>query len=739
MRNLFLLGVLIAFALHGYAQTLTGRVIDAQRSPVEGAYIYFPAEKKHTHTDIKGTFAIEGIAVGDTMLISHMTYETKKLVILSLSEEIQISLSDKFLSLEEVKISPKVNALSIFADIDIQSNPVNSSQEILRKVPGLIIGQHAGGGKAEQIFLRGFDNDHGTDININVDGIPVNMVSHAHGQGYADLHFLIPETIDKIDFGKGPYYASKGDFTTTGYVSFETKDVLEENEVKFDIGNFNFKRLLGMFNLMNNDKQSAYVASELLLTDGPFESPQNFSRINLMGKYSRYFENHNKLSVLYSMLRSRWDASGQIPQRAVDDGLITRFGAIDDNEGGYTGRTNLLVKHTKFIDSKTWINSSAYFSSYYFELYSNFTLFLNDSINGDEIRQKEDRKLFGMNSEWNHKFDIKRMNGLLQAGIGFRNDEISGDELSHTVNRKTTLNTLKLGDVLETNYYGYMNAELNFGKWLINPGLRFDWFKFNYIDALAADYDNEAVRSATISPKLNILYNQSDELQWYLKTGKGFHSNDARVVVAENGKEILPAAYGTDLGAIWKPTSKILINAALWQLFLQQEFVYVGDEAVVEPSGRSQRAGVDFGFRIELFKSLFLNNDLNYAYARSIDDPPGENYIPLAPDLTMMGGISYLPAEGFYASLKYRMIKNRPANEDYSIVAKGYSIFDANAGYKWENFTFGLIIENLLNSDWNETQFATETRLPGEQESVEEICFTPGTPFSIKASIVYSF
>ena len=183
----------------------------------------------------------------------------------------------------------------------------------------------------------------------------------------------------------------------------------------------------------------------------------------------------------------------------------------------------------------------------------------------------------------------------------------------------------------------------------------------------------------------------------------------------------------------------MLINAAFWQLYLQQEFVYVGDEAVVEPSGRSQRLGVDFGFRIELYKSLFLNNDVNYAYASSIDDPIGENYIPLAPDLTMMGGISYLPAKGFYASLKYRMIKNRPANEDNSIVAKGYTILDANVGYKLKNLTFGLIMENLLNNDWDETQFATETRLSNETQSVEEICFTPGNPFSLKASISYRF
>ena len=190
------MGILIGTTLQSYAQPLNGRITDVQKSPVEGAYIYFPLKGYHTHSDKNGLFTIDGISIGDTLVISHMTFETYYVPVRSTSNLMLITLTNKLLSLEEVKISSQVNALTLFTDIDIQSNPVNSSQEILRKIPGLVIGQHAGGGKAEQIFLRGFDNDHGTDINISVDGIPVNMVSHAHGQGYADLHFLIPETIE---------------------------------------------------------------------------------------------------------------------------------------------------------------------------------------------------------------------------------------------------------------------------------------------------------------------------------------------------------------------------------------------------------------------------------------------------------------------------------------------------------------------------------------------------------------
>lgn len=735
MKNIVFMAMLVGIAWQGDAQTLKGIITDLQKHPVEGAYIYLPQKGFHSHSDKKGFFLLDGVDTSDTLVISHMTYETQHIQVQNISDVLMIRLVEKQFSLEEIRIMPQVNAHLLITDIDIQSNPVNSSQEILRKVPGLVIGQHAGGGKAEQIFLRGFDIDHGTDINITVDGMPVNMVSHAHGQGYADLHFLIPETIEKIDYGKGPYKAAEGNFTTAGYVGFQTKDVMNQSEVKIEAGSFNTARMLGLFNMLSNENESAYLASEFMLSDGPFISPQNFKRMNLMGKYTRYLLNHDQLSLQLSHFNSSWDASGQIPERAVQQGLITRFGAIDDTEGGFTGRNNFQANYLKHLDEKSWVNNTAYLSTYDFELYSNFTFFLNDPINGDQIRQKESRTLYGVKSEWNRIIPF----GFIQAALGFRNDVISGNELSRTSARKNTLSNLALGDVNETNYYAYLNGEFSFGKWLMNPALRFDWFKFIYANQLLDDYSNKAVSQSIISPKLNVFYNHSDHLQLYLKTGKGFHSNDTRVVVAQNGEQVLPSAWGNDLGFIWKPSPKIILNAALWQLFMEQEFVYVGDEGVVEPGGRTQRAGVDFGFRIQLFQSIFLNNDVNYTYARSIDDPEGENFLPLAPDLTMMGGISYLPASGLYASLKYRMIKNRPANEDNSIVAKGYTIVDANAGYRWNNLTFGLIVENLLNSEWNETQFATETRLQNETMPVEEIHFIPGTPFSLKLSLSYKF
>jgi outer membrane receptor for Fe3+-dicitrate len=717
---------------------VTGYITGIGKKPLEGATIYHLRSGHHTHTNEMGAFRLAEARQGDSLKVTHVAYATKALV--ADKDVLRVALAPSPLELNEVAVISSVRHLNIISGIDLRTNPVNSSQELLRTVPGLFIGQHAGGGKAEQLFLRGFDLDHGTDINISVDGMPVNMVSHAHGQGYADLHFLIPETVEKIDFDKGPYHANRGNLATAGYVAFETKERLENSAITLQAGRFSTFKTLGLFNIVNNEKQSAYVATEYLMSNGPFVSPQNFNRLNLMGKYTAYLNEHDKVSLSVSHFTSKWDASGQIPQRAVDSGRITRFGAIDDTEGGNTQRTNVNLQFTKQIDPGTFIKNTAYYSHYNFELYSNFTFFLNDPENGDQIKQKESRSIIGLESQLNKLFYTGgQTNILLQAGTGLRNDAIKDIELSHTLNRKTILEQLQLGDVNETNLYGYVSADIRIGKWLINPGLRADYFKFDYADKLAPVYRTQTENKTTISPKLNFLYTQNDHLQYFVKLGKGFHSNDTRVVVAEKGREILPAAWGADAGFTWKPMPRLIINTALWYLYLQQEFVYVGDEGVVEPSGRTQRKGADLGVRYQLLNWLFFNSDLTYTHARSMDEPKGADRIPLAPDFTFSGGFSVQHRSGWAGSIRSRYMDNRPANEDNSIVAKGYFITDMNISYQWKQFTLGIITENIFNTKWNETQFATTSRLKDEAEPVTEIHFTPGVPFNIKGSVSYRF
>jgi hypothetical protein len=278
--------------------------------------------------------------------------------------------------------------------IDIELRPLKSSQDVLRMIPGLVTPQHAGGGKAEQIFLRGFDIDHGTDITLSVDGMPVNMVSHAHGQGYADLHFLIPEVINYVNFNKGPSYSNIGDFNTAGFANFHTKNSFDNSTMKLEAGRFDTYRAVGLFNILNRPEKNhhAYLAGEYLYTNGPFVSQQNFNRINIFGKFSAKIADNKFLSASLSTFNSEWNASGQIPERAISRGLISRFGSLDNTEGGLTDRTNANFSLTKFKDDGSSFKNQFYFSNYNFELYSNFTFYLRDPVNGDQIKQNGKKK-----------------------------------------------------------------------------------------------------------------------------------------------------------------------------------------------------------------------------------------------------------------------------------------------------------------------------------------------------------
>ncbi|PPK93252.1 outer membrane receptor protein involved in Fe transport [Nonlabens xylanidelens] len=722
------------------AHTITGFIKDINGQPLKDVYVLNVKSGTHTHSNAKGFFTIDNVEQEEELRFSHIGYEASSIVVTNHKDILQITLSPSSLNLDAITISNDVETLNVLANVDLQINPVTSSQEILRTVPGLFIGQHAGGGKAEQIFLRGFDIDHGTDIAINVDGMPVNMVSHAHGQGYADLHFLIPETINNISYGVGNYDESVGNFATAGHVDFKTKSYLDESKISVEIGDFNHQRYLGLVQLVDNAHTTAYVATEYLTFDGPYDSPQNFDRINLFGKLHHTTDSGNRLSLSLSHFDSEWDASGQIPQRAVDSGLIDRFGSIDDTEGGSTSRTNVVLNYDMDISDKEQLETTMFYSHYDFLLYSNFTFFLEDPINGDQIQQQESRDLAGFKTKYSYETQLGANDLSLIAGFGLRNDRTDASGLSRTLNRRTTLENIQLGDINETNSSLFVGAELSVNKLLIDAGLRLERFKFVYKDALTETFDTQSQTATALLPKLNFNYEVSDNVKVYLHNGVGMHSNDTRVVLENGADDILPKSYGSDLGTVWKASDNLVVNGALWYLFLEQEFVYVGDAGIVEPSGETERYGFDLGVKYQLTDFLFLDTNLNYAHARAINEPDGADYIPLAPEFTSTGGISLKDYKRFNAGLRYRYIGDRAANEDNSIVAEGYFVADFNVNYDLtDNLRLGMAVQNLFDVEWNETQFATESRLASEAQSVEEIHFTPGTPFFLRGSIQYRF
>ncbi len=738
----FILIILITANKSSFSQNIIkGKVVDAlSRQPLEAVTVTdLTSPGSKAVTDGNGNFYFKAGKEKVNLSASYIGYKTATITAGKINE-IKIELQPDVINLKDLTLQSGIQQkFATLSKIDLDLKPVRNTQELLRNVPGLFIAQHAGGGKAEQIFLRGFDVDHGTDVQVSVDGMPVNMVSHAHGQGYADAHFIIPETINNIDFGAGPYYTQHGNLNTAGYVAFSTFKNISTSKIQAEAGRFNTFRTLAMIDLLkkNKDKQSAYIAGEFNYTDGATINKQNFNRFNVFGKYNLAVSTATQLTVSASAFKSKWDASGQVPERVVENGMIDRFGSINPTEGGNTERYNAnFVLSTRFKNGFS-LQNQAFFSRYKFNLYSDFTFFLNNPVDGDEINQAEQRNIFGYSSKLKQKYFFGNATLNSTDGAGFRYDATTDSKLAHVVNR-LFLDYIKLGDIKEMNIYAFSDQQLTAGRWLMNAGVRFDYFHFKYLNKLTTAQQASQQKNI-VSPKLNIQYTVNSKLQLYVKGGKGFHSNDTRVVTANAGKEILPAAYGTDFGVILKPTKNLFINIAVWHLYLAQEFVYVGDDGNIEPSGKTKRQGIDVIARYQFTKNLFANANINFTKPRAIGEKKGENYIPLAPSATSTGGLFYKAKQCFNGSLTYRYIKNRPANEDNSIIAKGYFLMDASVNYTRSKYEIGLAVENIFNIKWNEAQFATESRLKNEPSPITELNFTPGNPIFARVKLAIFF
>src|ERR1700761_2330072 len=420
LQKVMLLVVAFVFAgqLARAQYIFKGKVIDsATRQPVE--YTTVTCGNKSVSANKEGVFRIILPDSTTTLTITCIGCKKKMVTTDHSGKPMIILLTRGKLDLKEVVISPSLNSNSFhtISALDLNLRPVNSSQDLMRLVPGLFIAQHMGGGKAEQIFIRGFDADHGTDLNVSVDGMPVNMVSHIHGQGYADLHFLIPETVSTYDFGKGPYYTGYGDLTTAGYLSYTTKDALDKSMISLEGGQFNSYRVMGMIDLLGDrakqNGENAYIAGEYNYTDGAFKLPEKYKRTNLFGKYTKQLGENNKLSLSASTFSTSWVASGEIPERAVaagtnaidDDGnpvkipaapvTIDRFGTIDNAQGGKSTRVNAIAKLTTDLKNNWTMDNQLYYTHYTFLLHVNSTFFAEDDENGDERQQHEARDMFG--------------------------------------------------------------------------------------------------------------------------------------------------------------------------------------------------------------------------------------------------------------------------------------------------------------------------------------------------------
>ncbi|SHN37008.1 TonB-dependent receptor [Mucilaginibacter sp. OK098] len=730
-----------------------GKVVDnITHQPIEYAFVY--ANKQSAATNKWGNFQLSLTSDTLTLTISYMGYQKRSVQVKSSDQRLVIALTHGQIDLNEVVISPHLsnNSFHTLSALDLNLRPVNSSQDLMRLVPGLFIAQHMGGGKAEQIFIRGFDADHGTDLNVSVDGLPVNMVSHVHGQGYADLHFLIPETVASYDFGKGPYYTDKGDFTTAGYLNYTTKDALDKSMISLEGGQFDTYRVAGVVDLLGGkakqNGENAYIAGEYNYTNGPFQLAEHYKRFNLFGKYTKQLGQNNKLSISASTFSTSWTPSGEIPERvvaagttAIDDNgnaikilaaanTINRFGTIDSAQNGKSTRTNAIVKLASDLENNWTLENQLYYTHYTFQLHVNSTFFAEDDVNGDERFQNETRDLYGYNGKLSKRSYLGNATLISTLGIGDRMDRTYGTLYSNVTEKYQFLDAISQGNIKENSLNAYVDETLETGKWLFNAGARVDYLHFNFHDST----QNKAV----ISPKVNIQYTANEQVQFYLKAGKGFHSNDARAVIGNSGLQTLPAAYGADLGLNWKPVPHLYINAALWYLYLQQEFVYT-DDGTIEPGGKTRREGIDLSARYQLAKWLFADLNVNLAKPRLVGEANGENYLPLAPTFTSTGGLDFKFNNGINGGISYRYMHKRPGNGNYTLTADGYYVTDLKLNYTQKRYELGLSIENLLNTKWNEFEAEEVTQLRNETAPVDQMSFTPGTPFFAKLRVAFFF
>lgn len=589
--------------------------------------------------------------------------------------------------------------------------------ELLSVVPGLFVVQHAGGGKANQYFLRGFDADHGTDVAVFVDGVPVNMPSHGHGQGWIDLEFVIPELVQTVAYSKGPYVAKYGDFATAGAVDLRLTNHLHESSVLAAGGNFGTARTMFMVSPALGDEWSTIVAGEASTTNGPFHNPERFRKVNAFGRATRNLA-RGALSLTWMSYAGGWNASGQIPLRAVGKlpELPDAFGAIDPTEGGSTQRHQVSLNYGhKNGDDEA--RALAYAIRYSFVLFSNFTFFANDPVNGDQIAQSDDRSVLGTRWFYRH---VRRVAGIESATtIGWEARYDAIDSGLFATREREVLSTTRIASVSQSSVGLYAEEELRPLSFLrIIGGARLDRYD------VRAD---TAVTSAMLaSPKLSFVLSPARSVDMFLSYGRGFHSNDARLATVSRDVSLLAVADGYEVGARVRPHDSLQLAATVFRMDLASETVWVSDEGTTEPRGPSRRIGLELGARLKLAKWIFADADATLTRARFASG----DAIPLAPTRTLTAGVGFKHPRGTFGGVRVRALGARPAIEDRSLVAEGWTVVDLTIGQRVQWFEVALDVRNVLNRNYREVQFANDSRLRGEPAPVADIHFTPGWPLT---------
>ncbi len=636
----------------------------------------------------------------------------------------------------------KANSASegIVGYADFENHPLSRSGELVEVIPGAVATQHSGEGKANQYYLRGFNLDHGTDFSVSVDGVPVNLRTHGHGQGYLDINFLIPELVEKVAYDKGPFNASNGDFSTAGSARYFTKYDLAQNFVKIGAGEHGYLRGLAAGSTHPTDNSTLFGALELQTYDGPWELEQNIKKINGLGKYV-YQGFDTKYDLTASIYDNKWTATDQIPSRAVENGDVDRFGYIDPDLGGETHRYsiagNMQIHHGLGSNTKL----SAYAVDYSLSLFSNFTYFLDDPVNGDEFEQEDERTYYGASISHAHNLSDK-WNVL--AGLETRYDDIKKLGLYKTTARER-LSTTRQDQVSEFSYAGWVKLQNDITPSLrASFGLRADGYNAD-VTALSLPQNSGTASDSILSPSLSFAWQAASNLEFYANYGQGFHSNDVRGATIqidpatnETAQQvpILVKTDGVELGARYQ-ISNFSTAISVFQLDVDSELVFVGDAGTTEPSDASTRTGMEANLFWQ--PNDWLTLDMSGAVTDANLDIDG-------PDNAIAGAVKNVFAAGalaeidnFTLSARVRYLGEAPLNDDASISSKSTTLVNIGGWYDWKNMEFALELLNAFDAEDADITYLFESQLAGETSPVEDFHIHPAEPRQIRASISFLF
>ena len=622
--------------------------------------------------------------------------------------------------------------------------PISRPGEILETVPGLIVTQHSGEGKANQYFLRGFNLDHGTDLAITVDGMPVNLRTHAHGQGWSDINFLIPEVVSGLQYKKGPYYADEGDFSAAGAAHVQLTNRLDRGIGELGGGSFGYRRALIAASPAVGSGNLTY-ALELFHNDGPFTNPDDYRKVNAMLRYAQGSA-QDGFDITAMVYHGKWNSTDQIAQRAVNSGQIGRFDALDPSDGGEAHRYSFSGSWRR-SNGGQFSEANAYVISSQLNLFSNFTYFLNDPVNGDQFEQGDKRVLSGLNlkhtsiGKWGGR-DVEN-----SVGMQVRNDNISLG-LFRTRTRQRLSTTLE-DHAVESSVGVYFQNSLRWAeKFRTVAGLRGDFFRGNVSSDNAANSGKAS--DHLVNPKLSLIFGPWANTEYYINYGRGFHSNDLRgATISVDPSTGMPASKvpllvrtsGYEVGLRSAVVPQLRTTFTVFRLDFDSELLFLGDAGTTEASRPSQRVGFEWANIYTPTSWLNIDADIAFSRARFTNTDPVGDRIPGAVE-----GVATLTAAvdnrgPWYGSARVRYFGPRPLIEDNTVRSHSTTLVSARAGYKLDKkVRLQLDVFNLLNRNSSQVDYFYASRLPGEPAAgVNDVHFHPAEPRSLRLALITNF